>query len=59
MDAVARGGPMDGSVLGLADAERYEVVMTDRSRWEYVATTEQETRLDGTVAVTFDCVGRC
>lgn len=41
LTAVARGGPMDGAVLGMADTERYEVIMADRSRWGYVATTDR------------------
>lgn len=34
--AVAWGGPMDGTVLGPADAERYEVAMADGSRHLYL-----------------------
>lgn len=58
LPAVARGGPLDGTVLGAADGDRYEVVMADRSRWEYVATTEHTTLVDGSAAVVFDCRGR-
>ena len=29
--AVARGGPMDGSILGPAHAERYEIRMKDKT----------------------------
>lgn len=36
--AVAQGGPLDGSVLGAADADRLEVVMADRSRHVYAVT---------------------
>jgi hypothetical protein len=29
--AVARGGPLDGKTLGSADADRYEVRMSDQT----------------------------
>lgn len=56
--AVARGGPMDGAVLGLADAELYEVRLSDRTRWSYVATTDRERLADGSEAVVYVSAGR-
>ncbi|MGY2066432.1 hypothetical protein [Blastococcus sp. SYSU DS0619] len=38
--AVARGGPLDGSVLGDAAAGVFEIVMADGSQHRYVATDE-------------------
>ena len=55
LPAVARGGPLDGTVLGAADGDRYEVAMADRSRWEDVATTKHGTLPDGRLAVVFVC----
>ncbi|EFC86423.1 hypothetical protein [Parafrankia sp. EUN1f] len=37
--AVAEGGPLDGRRLGDAQAAEFEVVMADRSRHLYRATT--------------------
>lgn len=56
--AVARGGPMDGTVLGPADAESYEVRLTDRTRWKYVASSDRELLADGSWAVVFVSSGR-
>ena len=56
--AVARGGPMDGAILGLADAESYEVRVADRTRWKYVATNERELLADRSWAVVFVSAGR-
>lgn len=56
--AVARGGPMDGQILGLADAESYEVRLADRTRWKYVATNDRELLTDGSRAVVFAVRGR-
>ena len=56
--AVARGGPMDGVILGLADAESYEVRVADRTRWKYVATSERELLADRAWAVVFVSAGR-
>lgn len=49
---------MDGAVLGRADASRFEVAMTDRSRWIYVATTEECDTPDGPPGIIYRCVGR-
>ncbi len=56
--AVARGGPMDGKVLGPAAADSYEVVMADRTRWVYVLTNDRETLPDGSTGVVFFVAGR-
>jgi hypothetical protein len=56
--AVAHGGPMDGEILGLADAESYEVRLADRTRWKYVATREREVLPDGSWGVVFVSAGR-
>lgn len=56
--AVARGGPVDGTVLGQADTDEYEVRMADRFCWVYVATTEQELLPDGSSATVYVAVGR-
>ncbi len=56
--AVARGGPMDGKVLGAADGASFEVVMADRTRWEYVATDEDAILTDGGRATVYACGGR-
>jgi len=56
--AVARGGPMDGAILGLADAESYEVRAADRTRWKYLATADRELLTDGSWAVVFVSAGR-
>lgn len=39
---VAHGGPMDGKILGLADAESYEVGLADRTRRRHVETPDRE-----------------
>ena len=38
--AVAEGGPADGTGLGEAGPEAYEMVMADRSRHRYLRTAE-------------------
>jgi hypothetical protein len=38
--ALAEGGPADGTDLGEAGPESYDVVMADLSRHRYVRTTE-------------------
>ncbi|WNV74296.1 hypothetical protein [Geodermatophilus sp. DSM 44513] len=38
--AVARGGPLDGSMLGEATVEEFEVLMADGSRHLYTRTQE-------------------
>lgn len=38
---VAHGGPMDGKILGLADAESYEVGLADRTRRRHVETPDR------------------
>ncbi|WP_369130208.1 hypothetical protein [Modestobacter roseus] len=37
---MARGGPLDGSVLGESAPAQFEVEMADGSRHRYVATDE-------------------
>jgi hypothetical protein len=49
---------MDGAMLGLADAELYEVRLSDRTRWSYVATTDRERMADGSEAVVYVSAGR-
>lgn len=56
--AVAHGGPLDGTVLGLADTDSYEVRLADRTRWSYVATGERERLPDGSEGVVYVCAGR-
>jgi hypothetical protein len=50
MRAVALGAAMEGV--------RFEVVMADRSRWEYAATAERERLPGGEVALVYTCRGR-
>ena len=49
---------MDGTVLGDADTDSFEVTMADRARWEYVLTDEQEQQPDGSLATVYICRGR-
>lgn len=56
--AVARGGPVDGTVLGSGDAEAYEVRMADRTCWEYRATSDHEQLPDGSRARVYVVAGR-
>jgi hypothetical protein len=49
---------MDGATLGVADAESFEVVMADRTRWEYVATDDRELLPGASEAVVYVCRGR-
>ena len=58
LPAMARGGPVDGTVLGTADGDHYEVVIADHSRWDYVKKSERATLPDGRLAVVFECRGR-
>lgn len=57
-NAMAVGGPMDGTILGRAGSAQYEVVMADRTRWKYVATRERHEQPDGTLVVVYACAGR-
>lgn len=49
---------MDGTILGSADDVRFEVATAGRSRWEYVATVDQELLEDGSRATVYVCRGR-
>jgi hypothetical protein len=40
LTAVAEGGPVDGTDLGPAGPESYEIVMADRSRHRYLRTAQ-------------------
>lgn len=56
--AVARGGPLDGSVLGDSAAEEFEVVMADGSHHLYVVTDEWSKSASGVHARVYDWRGR-
>jgi hypothetical protein len=44
LTALAEGGPADGTALGEAGPESYDVVMADRSRHRYLRTAETRDR---------------
>lgn len=56
--AVARGGPLDGSMLGEATVEKFEVVMADGSRHLYARTDEWSLSAPGVHARLYDWAGR-
>ncbi len=58
LPAVADGGPMDGTVLGAAGPDEFEVVTADRSRWRYRRTSREQRQPDGRIALVYDCAGR-
>lgn len=49
---------MDGAFLGLADTELYEVRLSDRTRWSYLATTDLERLANGSEAIVYVSAGR-
>jgi hypothetical protein len=52
-EAVASGGPMDGSRLGSGDVEEFQVTMADGARHLYLRTDVQTDR-----GVLYDYAGR-
>ena len=52
--AVARGGPLDGSMLGEATVEEFEVVMADGSRHVYAKSHEWSSAAPGVRARLYD-----
>jgi len=59
VSAVAVGGPLDGTLLGVATAGSYEVVLADRSRHLYRPSEQMLRRPDGSRDRVFSWAGRC